>query len=120
MPSQAAAGAVKGALPWAESLAVLDVPISPTALNLQLQSDLDLAAARGRVLPPLQSVVELTSAFRPPERAGAAQVIHRADAGRLGMRAWSVEGLCARTFSSIFKVLLEYYVGLSFHLRALN
>ena len=66
--------APEAGIPWGETLAVLDVPISPGALNLQLQSDLDAVAARDRVLPPLQSVLELTTAFRPPERAGAAQV----------------------------------------------
>ena len=32
---------------------------------------MDVAAARSRELPPLQSVAELTSAFEPPTRGAA-------------------------------------------------
>jgi hypothetical protein len=38
------------------------------------QSELDAQRARTAVLPPLQSVVELTTAFRPPERSGGVAV----------------------------------------------
>lgn len=35
-----------------------------------MQSAIDAEKARNAVLPPLQSVLELTTAFRPPERTG--------------------------------------------------
>ena len=41
---------------------------------LSLQSELDAQRARAAVLPPLQSVLELTTAFRPPERSGGVAV----------------------------------------------
>lgn len=39
-----------------------------------MQSELDAQRARAAVLPPLQSVIELTTAFRPPERSGGVAV----------------------------------------------
>jgi hypothetical protein len=39
-----------------------------------VQSELDAQRARSAVLPPLQSVLELTTAFRPPERSGGVAV----------------------------------------------
>jgi hypothetical protein len=45
---------------------VLTLP--PVALGLTSQSQLDAQKAKAAVLPPLQSVLELTTAFRPPER----------------------------------------------------
>jgi hypothetical protein len=53
---------------------LLERPGTPAALELLLQSDVDAARARKAVLPPLQSVVELTTAFRPPERNVEVQV----------------------------------------------
>jgi hypothetical protein len=53
---------------------VLERPAAPAALELALQSDADAARARTAVLPPLLSVVELTTAFRPPERNVEVQV----------------------------------------------
>ena len=48
-------------------------PPAPTAaLLLASQEAQDRERARGAVLPPLQSVVELTTAFRPPERGAPA------------------------------------------------
>ena len=38
---------------------------------LRVQDAMDVAAARSRELPPLQSVAELTSAFEPPTRGAA-------------------------------------------------
>lgn len=38
---------------------------------LGVQDAMDVAAARSRELPPLQSVAELTSAFEPPTRGAA-------------------------------------------------
>jgi hypothetical protein len=43
-------------------------------LSFRLQSELDAERARAAVLPPLQSVLELTTAFRPPERSGGVAV----------------------------------------------
>ncbi len=63
-PNGAAASA---ALPFVEEVA-LQVPL---ALQLPSQAAGDAARAATAVLPPLQSVVELTTAARPPERGGA-------------------------------------------------
>lgn len=58
------------------ALAFVDEPpaltLPPVALGLVSQSVLDAQKARTAVLPPLQSVMELTTAYKPPERTGAA------------------------------------------------
>uniref|UniRef100_A0A383VYZ1 Uncharacterized protein n=1 Tax=Tetradesmus obliquus TaxID=3088 RepID=A0A383VYZ1_TETOB len=65
-----AAAAGPAALPFADEPMTLTLP--PVALGLKSQSQLDAERAKAAVLPPLQSVLELTTAFRPPERTGAA------------------------------------------------
>lgn len=52
---------------------VVDRPLDltlPQTLNLPSQDASDIAAARAAALPPLQSVVELTTAWKPPVRTG--------------------------------------------------
>jgi hypothetical protein len=46
--------------------------LPPAALGLLSQSAADAQKARAAVLPPLQSVVELTTAYKPPERSSTA------------------------------------------------
>lgn len=66
MQLQAAPRAAPSALSFAE----LEAPPAPTAALLFVsQEEEDLARARSAVLPPLQSIMELTSAFRPPDRS---------------------------------------------------
>jgi hypothetical protein len=56
---------------------VLTLP--PVALGLASQSAIDAEKAKAAVLPPLQSVLELTTAFRPPERYVCAIACKTAD-----------------------------------------
>lgn len=47
----------------------------PAVLDLPSQSDMDAEWARSAVLPPLQSVLELTNAHVPLQRGGTAEEI---------------------------------------------
>jgi hypothetical protein len=62
----APAAAAPAALAFADEPMGLTLP--PVALGLKSQSQIDAEKAKSAVLPPLQSVLELTTAFRPPER----------------------------------------------------
>jgi len=56
-------------LPSMMAFAEPEPPPAPTAALLFMsQEEDDMERARNAVLPPLQSILELTSAFRPPER----------------------------------------------------
>lgn len=73
-----------GGLAFAEP----ELPPPPTAaLLFRSQGEDDAARARSAVLPPLQSIMELTSAFRPPERGAPA-----AEAGEPGAAAAGAVG----------------------------
>eukprot|EP00879_Flechtneria_rotunda_P011698 GHRR01012219.1.p1 GENE.GHRR01012219.1~~GHRR01012219.1.p1 ORF type:complete len:619 (+),score=253.43 GHRR01012219.1:499-2355(+) len=64
---------VQSAAAWPAALDFAEPPtitLPPVALNMVRQSVLDTQRAKQAVLPPLQSVVELTTAFKPPERTG--------------------------------------------------
>ncbi len=54
------------------TMPVADWPLvlGGSVLDLPSQDAQDVAAARGTTLPPLQSVVELTTAWKPPVRTG--------------------------------------------------
>jgi hypothetical protein len=58
-------------VPQALAFAEPEPPAPTAALLFVSQEAQDRERARSAVLPPLQSIVELTSAFRPPERGGA-------------------------------------------------
>lgn len=85
-----AAAAGPAALPFADEPMTLTLP--PVALGLKSQSQLDAERAKAAVLPPLQSVLELTTAFRPPERC-----VRRASmlisAWTLNF-VWALNGIC--------------------------
>lgn len=66
-----AAPARSGALAWADDPSLPPLRLPPASIGLLRQSELDAARAAAAVLPPLQSVLELTTAYRPPERTGA-------------------------------------------------
>jgi hypothetical protein len=51
----------------------MGLTLPPVALGLKSQSQIDAERAKSAVLPPLQSVLELTTAFRPPGRCVAVQ-----------------------------------------------
>lgn len=71
------------ASPMASPLALAELEPPPPPMGAMLfsasQSDQDRARARSAVLPPLQSIVELTSAFRPPERGAPAPAAEGAE-----------------------------------------